>query len=238
PIKRWAAGDALARSALKDNKDAILKLLEDENVTVRRRVSEALIVDAKENGSASSSVPALIKIISSGSADDILAAEDVLVAMAGEKAPKEPEDRDAPKAMQRYQQEWEAWWKDASPKFDLKKIDFEGAGRNYTLIGMQGYSNNKRYTGRLIEMDKDGKAKWEIEDLLYPVYACKTKRDRVLICEHNGNKVTERDTKNNKIIWKKEGLSQPVSCERLNNGNTFIATRNEMMEVDRDGKVV
>jgi len=166
----------------------------------------------------------------------------VLEAVAGDKSPKQPSDCDTPKAKRNYRQEWEAWWKDASEKADLKKVDFEEASRNYTLVGLYGYTDKKQYTGRVLEMDKDGKEKWKMDGLLYPVYACKTKRDRILVAEHNGNKVTERDTKiddvNKNIVWKKENVSQPLACERLPNGNTLIVARNEMLEVDGKGNTV
>jgi hypothetical protein len=238
PIKRLAAGDALARSALKDQKDAVLKLLEDDSPTVRRYVAEALVRDVKDNGTIDSSIPALIKLTGSDSVADREAAVAVLEDVAGEKSPSTSEDLDSPKARQNFQKAWEGWWKGA--KVDLKKVDFEGAaGKGEILIGSYGWTNNKRNMGSLIEMDKDGKTKWEILDLLYPVYACKTKRDRVLVCEHNGGKVTERDVKDKgKVLWEKTGLQQPLACERLRNGNTFIVTRNELLEVDRKGTTV
>src|SRR5262249_51641470 len=64
------------------------------------------------------------------------------------------------------------------------------------------------------------------------------KRDRVLVADHNANKVVEIDAKTKKELWKKDNVSQPLSCERLRNGNTIIVARNEMLEVDRDGKTV
>jgi len=63
--------------------------------------------------------------------------------------------------------------------------------------------------------------------------------NRVLVAEWNGNRVTERDLKNN-IIWKKQVRTNPANVQRLPNGNTFIATTNGggILEVDRAGKEV
>jgi HEAT repeat protein len=243
PIKRWAAGQALVQAAVKAQRDNVLKLLDDEDVGVRYRVATAVVKVKDKDGKSDSALikegmPAVLKLLDSDSAEAAEAAEDLLDdvrEIAGDKAPSLPDDLDSPKAKTKYRQEWEAWWKKAGEKFDMSKVDFQGVGRNYTLVGLYGYRN--KVIGIVSELDKDGKEKWKLEDLSYPVYACKTKRDRVLVCEYNANKVTERDLKN-KIHWTKTLNTQPVYCERLPNGNTFIVARNELMEVDKAGKTV
>src|SRR5262249_52776101 len=56
--------------------------------------------------------------------------------------------------------------------------------------------------------------------------------------EWSGRRVTERDLKGN-ILWEKNNLpSQVTNCQRLANGNTFIATDQGVLEVDRSGKVL
>lgn len=244
PIKRWAAGSALARGALKEQRDAVLKLLEDDNSGVRLHVAVALAEKDKEG------VVALCKILATGSGEEIETAEEHLQAIADsqaeaneklyDKAPKRPDQIDDAKAKKRWSQDWEGWWKEASAKVELSKVDFKGAGHSYILVGVNAYNNNKtRYTGRLLELDSKGKAKWELDDLMQPVYASKVRRDRVLVCEQGGNKVVEYDVKTKKAVWTKSlSGGQPVACERLPNGNTLIVTRNELMEVDRDGKSV
>jgi len=197
---------------------------------VRHRVAKAVLEGSRDK----EPVPTLIKLLESDSAEDAAEAEELLKTIAGDKSPAPPED-DSPQARKKYRQEWEAWWKGAAAKFDMKAVDFEGVGRAYTLVGLYVYTN--KVSGKLLEMDKDGKVVWEMDDLQYPVYACKVRRDRVLVCEYNGNKVTERDLKG-KELWKKAVNTQPLSCERLLNGNTFIVTRNGLMEVDKDGKEV
>jgi len=244
PVKRWAAASALARSAMKDQRDNVLKVLDDEDVGVARRVAQALTTEAKNK----EGVPGLIKTLASDSAVDRDAAEDLLTAIAGalaevdqklsDKAPLQPESLDSPKNRQRWKQEWEAWWKEASAKVDLKKINFEEAAFNFTLVGVYGYTDKRRYTGKLMELDKAGKVKWEMEELNYPVYASKVRRDRVLVCEYNANKVVEYDVKTKKVFFTKQLNTQPLFCERLPNGNTFIVTRNEMMEIDGKGTTV
>jgi hypothetical protein len=245
PIKRWAAASALARSAMKEQGDAVKKVLDDDDVGVYRRLATAMVTEAKNK----EGMATLIKVLASDSAADREAADDVLQIIAGslaesdqklaDKAPVQPEDLDTPKNRQRWKQEWDAWWKEASTKVDLKKINFEEAAFNYTLVGVYGYQQDKRrYTGRLMELDKAGKVKWELDELNYPVYASKIRRDRVLICEYNANKVIEMDPKTKKTYWTKQLNTQPMACERLPNGNFFVVTRNEMLELDSKGTTV
>jgi HEAT repeat protein len=245
PLKRWAAGVALARAGVKAQRESVLKLLDDEELAVRYRVAtEVIKVRDKDNKAdavlVKGGMPAVLKLLETDNSEAFEAVEDLLDDVreaAGEKgkAPVQPEDLDAPKARTKYREAWEAWWKKEGEKFDMSKVDFQGVNRNYTLVGLYGYRNKQ--LGIVSEMDKDGKEKWKLEDLSYPVYACKTRRDRVLVCEYNANKVTERDVKN-KVLWTKQLNTQPVYCERLPNGHTFIVARNELMEVDREGKSV
>jgi streptogramin lyase len=60
--------------------------------------------------------------------------------------------------------------------------------------------------------------------------------DRVLLCEQNNNLVTERNFKG-EIKWQKQVI-QPIVCERLKNGNTFVVRRNGLVELDREGREV
>jgi streptogramin lyase len=48
--------------------------------------------------------------------------------------------------------------------------------------------------------------------------------------------VSERDL-TGKVIWR-HGMTNPFHCQRLANGNTFMASRNQLLEVDRAGKPV
>src|SRR5262249_18636048 len=91
---------------------------------------------------------------------------------------------------------------------------------------------------RVYEIGRDGKERWAIDNVLFPVDAWVLPGNRVLIAEYNGRRVSERDFKG-KILWSKDGLpGTPVNVQRLRNGNTFIATQMQILEVDRTGKEV
>lgn len=230
PIKRHAAAAALARAGGADNRAAARKLLGDADAGVRRRVALALL-ESKDK----EAVPALIALLARAPSDDVYAAEDALATLAGEQAPP-PAAGDGPQARARYAKAWADWWKENEAKVDLKKIDLATASRNLTLVvaldGVKG-----RLMGSVRELDAGGKERWKISDLRYPVHATMVRNDRVLICEYQGNRVTERDLKGN-IKWEKGANNQVLSAQRLRNGHTFIVTRNQLQEVDRDGKEV
>jgi hypothetical protein len=230
-IKRYAAAEALARVA--GQRAAVRKLLDDPDSGVRRRVALALL-----NAHDKEAVPALIALLKSDSREDVGAAEEMLMLVAGEKSPSQPED-DSPSSRESYRKKWERWWKDAEGKIDLAKVDFTSVGRGYTLVGivdMRVAGGRVPFIGRLQELDQSGKVRWTIGDLSYPVYACKTRRDRVLVCEYRGSRVTERDLKG-KVLWEKR-VAQPLSAQRLANGNTFITARGQLLEFDKAGKEV
>jgi hypothetical protein len=96
------------------------------------------------------------------------------------------------------------------------------------------YTNNG--TGQIVEIGKDGKKRWSIDGLSYAFDLQVLKGDRVLIPEYSSSRVTERDFKGN-IKWE-ISVQNPINAQRLPNGNTFMAGRNLLLEVDRNKKEV
>ncbi len=231
PIKRWAAAAALARAAGKDHRAAVHKLLTDASPLVRRRVAVALLEVKDKEG-----VETLISLLDSKSTSDAEAAEEALVSIAGEKAPATPDD-DNPTARDRYKKAWENWWKDNKKGLDLARVDLNAGVRGYTLVGVMTFVRRVGQTGKVMVLDPSMKVRWEVDKVNYPVYACLTRRDRVLVCEFNANRVSEHDSKG-KMIWHKNLSSQPVHAQRLANGGTFIATRNQLLELDRNNREI
>ena len=87
-------------------------------------------------------------------------------------------------------------------------------------------------------MTRDGKVRWTVGNLRYPVDAIVLPGERVLVTEWDGQRVAEWDFKGN-LIWKKDSFNgRPTNAQRLASGNTFICTTNELMEVDKSGKTV
>jgi outer membrane protein assembly factor BamB len=85
-------------------------------------------------------------------------------------------------------------------------------------------------------VDADNKPRLQIDGLEFPLDAQMLPEDRVLIAEHNGNRVTERN-RNGDILWM-QSVPLPLVAQRLSNGNTFIATQTQFFEVDGGGRVL
>jgi hypothetical protein len=84
---------------------------------------------------------------------------------------------------------------------------------------------------------RDGKVLWQFHNVCYPWDARLLPSGGVLVAETEARRVTERDVRG-AVVWEYATKHLPVSCERLPNGNTFIATDQLLLEVTRGGKVV
>jgi HEAT repeat protein len=226
PVRRAAAAAALCQGRALEHLPAVRALLKDPEAEVRLRV--ALGLGALDDKTA---VPVLISLLTELPLDGAAEAEDFLVRIAGSAAPSLPvagSAADRAKA----RDAWAAWWKESADKVDLAHAGRPAPQLGYLLI-IEPLDPARR-TGRVSELDASGKVRWQIEGLLYPTDAEVLHGDRVLIAEQNASRVTERDFKGT-IFWEK-AVANPIRAQRLPNGNTFVAGRQVLVEVDRNGK--
>src|SRR5262245_3776542 len=227
-VRRSAAAEALAKGGGPTVRPAVKKLLADADLPVRQTVAAALTVAGEKDA-----VPVLIDLLGELPSAQSWPAQDLLHQLAGDKSPVVvPGDK--PEERKKYREAWLAWWKANAESVNLAKLTTSPGYLGYTLLIEVG--NNS--VGRVAEVGRDGKIRWQIGNLRYPVDAFVLPGERVLVTEWDGNRVAEFDFKGN-VIWKKEGFNgRATNAQRLPNGNTFISTTNEMLEVDRTGKVV
>jgi len=67
--------------------------------------------------------------------------------------------------------------------------------------------------GRIVDLDINKKARFDIKELQFPLDAQLLSGPRVLVAEHGANKVSERDAQGN-ILWAK-GSKSPLSAKGL-----------------------
>jgi hypothetical protein len=195
---------------------------------VRLAAASALVLSGDKAG-----VPALIALVEKGAPAQASQAEDLLFRMAGPdaKLPALGPGGDAAKC----RRAWEDWWKEKRDKIDLAKMNLEEAERGITLIcDVNGGPGGQ---GSVWECDRAGKVVWRCDDVKGPIDAQILPGARVLVGERHAQRVTERDRKG-AVVWEVKTKGDVVACERLPNGNTFIATEQEVTEVTRDGKAV
>jgi outer membrane protein assembly factor BamB len=136
---------------------------------------------------------------------------------------------------------WRAWWRASAARVDLAKLSAAPPYHGFTLISLQTLTkvvngNVVAGSGKLLELRPDRAVHWEFANLNYPIDARVIGPNRVLVAEYLGRRVTERDFAGN-ILWEIP-QTMPIACERLPGGDTFIATRSQLVIVDPDKKTV
>jgi hypothetical protein len=225
PLRRAAAGEALARSGGPGHRPAVCKLLADPAPVVRFRVAQALTL-AKDRDA----VPVLIRTLPDLPLNLAWQAEDFLLHVAADRTPPSVALGNDPPARTRCRDAWLAWWKDRGPKVDLARLELQPKLQGKTLIVLLDQ-------GRVMELGPDGKEPlWHLDGLSFPLDAQLIGEDRLLVAEYYGNRVSERDLKG-QVVWQ-QPVTGPLVAQRLANGNTFVATDSELLEFDKDGKEV
>ncbi|HXG12588.1 MAG TPA: HEAT repeat domain-containing protein [Gemmataceae bacterium] len=222
PVRRAAAAVALLKTGLAELRPAVEKLLEDPDHTVRLAVALAL-ADARDK----KAFPVLIELLDELPAEKTWLIQDLLYRLAGDQAPTTAPGSDAV-SRRKYRDAWADWWAKQGEKSDLARLDPPQL-HGYTMVILLDQ-------GRLMELDAKNRPRWQIEGLQFPLDAQLLPGERVLIAEQAGNKVTERNLKG-EVLWQKQ-VPDPLVAQRLPNGNTFIATRTQLLELDRNGKEV
>ncbi|HKB42161.1 MAG TPA: HEAT repeat domain-containing protein [Gemmataceae bacterium] len=236
--RRLAAGEALALAGGEKEKKLARGLLRDRDVGVRLRVALAL-VEARDK----ETVGALVALLPDIPTDQRWRVEQVLPLIAGEKAPSAGSSV-SEEDWKKYCREWAGWWRDHGEKLDLARLDVSRRMLGLTLIVQLDTRRVARpvggpggivLPGRVFEVGMDGKTRWEIDGLNYPVDAQVTGPNRVLITEYRNREITERNFKG-EVLWRKQFTTYPMGARRLANGHTLVNLRNQVVELDRGGR--
>jgi HEAT repeat protein len=227
PRTRAAAAEALCRAGGPEAVAPVRKLLADADLSVRLRAAAGLAGAGDREA-----VPALIDLVALLPREQSWQAQEYLLRLAGDAAPVSS-GADDEAGRKKARDDWAAWWKANADRTDLARLSTGPVTLGYTVVCLVGDNG----IGRVVERGRDGKVRWQIEGLNYPVDACVVGGNRVLVGEYNGRKVTERDL-SGKVVWEKDMAASVVNVQRLANGNTFIAAQNVLLEVDRAGKEV
>jgi HEAT repeat protein len=229
PIRRAAAALVLGLHS-PEHRPAVKKLLADPNEHVRFRAASTL---ARKGEKAAISV--LIALVSEAGGDLPWLAEDILYRLAGDKAPQVALGGGGEDNRKKCREAWEAWWDKNQARVDLAQLDREEADTGHKVVcELQGGAQGG---GRVFEYGPDDRIRWQFDNVNGPIDVKPLPGGRVIIAEINANRVTERD-RQGQILFEAKFDNSPMACQRLPNGNTFVATYTEIAEVTREGKTV
>ncbi len=223
PLRRAAAAEALCRAKVEAARPAVRRLLRDADPVVRFRAAAALAGAGEKDA-----VPVVIDLLTHLPPAQAYLAQDFLFRIGLEKSPSAPLGLDD-ESRKQCRDVWTAWWQEHGAKTDLARLARPHKPKGYTMLVLID-------AGKVVERDAAGKQRWEVGDLQLPVDVEILPGERLLITEHGAGRVTERTTKG-RLLWEKK-IAQPLMAQRLPGGNTFIATRTNLVEVDRAGKEV
>ncbi len=163
-------------------------------------------------------VPVLIDLLSHLSYEQAWPAENLLRRLAGEKAPEVSLGTDAA-SQAKCRDAWAAWWRANGDTLEMPAIEALPTPFGYTLVVIPDYG--------ILEVDRNGKVRWQVVKLGSPFDAQVLPGNRLLIAEYEG-RVTERNLKG-EVLWQKE-IPNAMQCQRLPNGNTFVVTITKLLE--------
>jgi hypothetical protein len=221
PTRRISAAVTLCRLDTSEYWQAVRKLLHDPEASVRLQTACELASAGDRQA-----VAVLIDLLAQLPVEQAEQAEELLYRLAGPQAPLMPLGHDAI-AQQTCRDAWRLWWRDEGEHVEMAVLKDRERQLGYTLLVLL-------HDNRVVEWDRDGKQRWQINGLASPLDAEVLPGRRVLIAEHDSKRVTERNFQG-EILWEKKLTEPPIHAKRLPDGRTFIATRKQLLEVDRSG---
>jgi HEAT repeat protein len=222
PQRRAAAAFALGQR--KEQRAAVRPLLTDADARVRLRAAQGLVLGGDKDA-----VPVLLELLADGPEELTWRAEELLQRLAGEDAPALTVKAGNAPDRAAWRDAWRRWWKENGERADLGRLTQAPAPLGLTLCVEWN-------TNRVYECGRDGKVRWQLQ-VNGPLDAQMLPGNRVLVAESAPGRVTERDLQGN-VLWEYKVEGEALNCRRLPNGNTFVGTRNAVLEVTRQGQVV
>ncbi len=227
-VKRAVAGGLLARHGNADARGAARRLLKDPEPRVRLGVARAFL-EVREKDA----LPVLIDLLGELTGAERWPIESLLERLAGPNAPAVPRD-DSDARRRRRREAWSRWWREYGSNVNPARLGEIPPSLGRTLIVQLDTLTND---GSVLEIGSEGKSRWRIDGLRFPIAARLVSTDHVLIAEFAGKAVSERDLKG-EVVWDKEFNGNPVAVQRLPNDHTFVALRNRLLELDAERKEV
>lgn len=219
PTRRAAAAAALGQAGPEGVLPDVRRLLQDTEPQVR--LAAALPLARRGERLA---IPVVIALLADLPGRDLPPIEDLLYELARSQAPTVgPGTTRAERHA--FRDAWLAWWKQAGATLDLK-TRADPRHQEHTLVLLLD-------EGIALQLDAEDRPVWQMEGLSAPLDMQILPGDRLLLAESGRHEVTERHP-NGTVLWR-YSVDTPLVAQRLAEGRTFIGTRQELFEIDRDG---
>jgi HEAT repeat protein len=230
PARRGAAAYVLGSVGTEEYSAPVRARLKDAVSAVRFRAALGLVA-ARE----ADAVPALIALLGEVPSEHIGRIEDMLCRLAGQQVPADAVPRGHGAASrQQAAAAWQRWWHNHRASIDLARAGDEGTFRGLVTVCEYDSGVAGKFAGQVWEAPRHGQPRFTLGELTGPMDAQLLRNGRVLVAENGANRVTERDLAG-KVHWEQPVQGgNPICCERLSNGNTFIALYNQLLEVRPD----
>jgi len=224
PLRRIAAARALGRAKEDKVRALVRKLLTDLDARVRLEAAHSLLLARDKQA-----VPVLIGLLADDSVEIMYRAESLLLLAAGETAPKVSSGDGSAAARKAWRAAWASWWQTRGAGLDLSRINEEKPKLGFVAVTMDSGEP------QVWEYGHDRKERWRLNGYGLPMDVRVLPGGTILVASSDG--VSERD-KTGKVLWRKTLSSSANAAQRLSNGNTFIGTHTQLLEVDRAGKEI
>jgi hypothetical protein len=195
----------------------------DAYVVVRLRAAQGMLAARDKAG-----LPVLASVVETVPAAHLPRIEETLYRIAEDKGPNALIAASTD-ARQQAAKTWGKWIAEHQASIDLANVQERDAYLGLITVCEYDTFNNIA-NGQTWETSRGGTKRWNVNGLLGAMDAHALPNGRVLVAENNGNRVSERDTKGH-ILWEYRVPANPICCQRLPNGNTFIASYNMVLEV-------
>ena len=237
PGRRSAAAWVLGTVGTGEQLASVRTLRDDADALVRLRAAQGLV--AAGDRDARDGITALIEMLPTATGTLASSIEETLQTLAGENLPKLPAIDESPTGRAKLRDVWKDWWTKNRESTDLAVLRRGTAYQGLITICEYDGGVPGRVSGRVWQRGRDGRTRWSLDGFRGAMYAQALPGNRVLVAENMANYVLEKDLQNN-TVWEFQvpAGSNPITAQRLPNGNTFIATYNQVMEITADKKVL
>ncbi|MCI0461960.1 MAG: PQQ-binding-like beta-propeller repeat protein [Gemmataceae bacterium] len=225
PVRRAAAAEAFCQARVEGPMAVVEKmLLKDPEPSVRLRVAMAMAREGNRRA-----VQELIDLLVPLPQAQAWQAEDILFRLAEGKDPPSVSLGSDEASRKKCRDAWAKWWQDKGATVNLAKLREPPRLLGHTIIVLLDMN-------RVMEINGQNKILWKVDNLHKPLDAQYLPNERILVAEYDAAQVTERDL-TGMLKWRYQ-VAGPLVAQRLRNGNTFIATDGQLMEVNEQGKRV